>query len=135
MKRLALVLALLSAFLWAGTAQAQSENIVKLKGVQFAKYTDEEWSDWQDCSDLIVVDVEKETIVIYDEGDPVNFDIVKMAQTGDGVMSFKFVDDDGDTGVITLQMTGEDVPEDEEDQLYIDYDEYTFRYVYHIEYL
>lgn len=80
----------------------------------------EEWSDWEDCDYLVVLNFDKDRIQIYTSS-PIRLDIYKYGDTesqsdGGNITTLSCVDEDGDECEVRVRFQ-----EDGQMQLYIDY--------------
>lgn len=90
----------------------------------------EEWSDWQECSIKVIVDLDDDFIKIFTE-DVITIEVRKWKDTDDDGKGGKIipaycVDNDGDELDMRFR-----VAKDDTFQLYLDYD--SFKVVYNLE--
>lgn len=124
---------LLLTLLFLSFAQVQAE-VVKLKATSFAYMTQTnygwtDWTDWESCNILVVVNVDKDIITIY-SNETQEYDIVEEldSETDSKSISYKFlcVNEDGNRCHVRLR-----VLDSGQMQLYIDFSD--ARWVYNVE--
>ncbi|MBO5816492.1 MAG: hypothetical protein J6R26_00890 [Paludibacteraceae bacterium] len=131
MKKILFTLALLLTFV--GTISAE---VLKMKATSVAyKYENEygywtDWTDWEECSILVVVDVDGDRITIY-SSTPQEYDIYDSEyeeSDGEGgtIQTFHSVDKDGSRCDLRIRIT-----KDGDVQLYVDYSDVML--VYNVE--
>ena len=128
MKKVMLTLGvLLCTLLAVAQASAQSEHVYKLRAQAYATYILGDWGPWEECSVLIVIDLNRERIKIHSETLQ-EYDIVEVRDADSyGSLHIDCIDQDGDEVVLTLYSP--DAPDDQENNLYIRYE--GLQWVYH----
>ncbi len=132
MKKILLIFALI-----IGCAFAANADVFKYKSTAISMRTLNDngrwsnWSDWEDCSVLVVINIDKDQINIY-SAEPQEFDIYEAGDgferdAGNGeTWTLKCVDADGLRCEVRIR-----VQDDGQCQLYVDYSDLS--YVYNIE--
>ena len=116
--------------------QATNAQVYKLKATGFSmKYEIEdntwsEWSEWSECNVLCTIDVLKDRITIYSKETQI-YDVIEKEEEvidddGDWTLPFICIDNDGGRSRIRLMRRAED----EQLQLYVDYDD--MKWVYNV---
>jgi hypothetical protein len=114
--------------------QSTNAQVYKLKTTGFAmkyeidEYTWSDWSDWAECSVLCTIDVQKDRITIYSKETQV-YDVIEKEEEvlddeGDWTLPFVCIDNDGGRCRIRLMKRAED----EQLQLYVDYNDMKWVY-------
>ncbi len=132
MKRIILLLAIFFAAAGVSDAQVSKWNTTDLA----IRYVDEDtgrwtdWSDWEECHILVVINLDKEVVSIY-SAEPQEYDIYDVGDTvsdelGGESLTLNCVDAEGIRCEMRLR-----VQDDGQAQLYVDYADISW--VYNIE--